>query len=110
MFIIPSNNRKEAETEDPMIPPIREKLSNFLDTADAVAATTIDVMITIVEWPSEKNVPTVTGFCPDAMRRRVMRSIAEIWSASKACLNPRTHDSRAVEMSALRHSISKCLL
>lgn len=31
---------------------------------------------TDVEWPKEKNVPTVTGRCPAAIRRRVMRSIA----------------------------------
>jgi hypothetical protein len=51
-------------------------LSKREDTAAAVAATTIEVMMTIVEWPSEKNVPTVTGFCPVASRRRVIRSMA----------------------------------
>jgi len=67
-----------------------------------------------VEWPSEKNVPTVTGRWPAAMRRRVMRSIAcpyqhwnqysgacfidtEMWSASRACLRPREYASTAVE-------------
>lgn len=31
---------------------------------------------TNVEWPREKNVPTVAGFCPAATRRRVIRSMA----------------------------------
>lgn len=31
---------------------------------------------TDVEWPKEKNIPTVTGRCPAAIKRRVMRSIA----------------------------------
>jgi hypothetical protein len=61
-FIIPSKIKKAALTELPMIPPIVLKLSNREETAAAVAATTIDVMITIVECPSEKKVPTVTGF------------------------------------------------
>jgi hypothetical protein len=101
-FMTPSRSRKEAETEEPMIPPMWEKLSNLLETADAVAATMMDVMMTIVEWPREKKVPTVTGLWPAARRRLVIRSMADIWSASKACLNPRTHESKAVEISALR--------
>lgn len=32
--------------------------------------------MTDVEWPKEKNIPTVTGRCPAAISRRVMRSIA----------------------------------
>lgn len=32
--------------------------------------------MTYVECPREKNVPTVTGRCPVAINRRVMRSIA----------------------------------
>ena len=30
--------------------------------APEVAATTLQVMITIVEWPNENQVPTVTGW------------------------------------------------
>jgi hypothetical protein len=48
------------------------------DTAAAVPATTSDVMITMVECPREKNMPTVTGRCPAAIRRRVIRSMAEM--------------------------------
>lgn len=93
MFITPSNKRNAAETEEPMMPPMWEKLSKRLETAAAVAATMIDVTITMlnltsglsfnltefviyVEWPSEKNVPTVTGFCPEARSLLVIRSIA----------------------------------
>lgn len=44
--------RKAAETEVPIMPPIRLKVSNLEETAAAVAATVIEVMITIlcVEW------------------------------------------------------------
>lgn len=58
---MPSTIRKVAETDVPTMPPIRLKESNFELIADDVAATTTDVTITIVEWPSEKNSPTVTG-------------------------------------------------
>lgn len=78
--MMPNMMRNAAETEDPMMPPTREKASNLLDTAAAVPATTNDVTITIlsrplvprhpireeyiityVECPNEKNIPTVTG-------------------------------------------------
>jgi hypothetical protein len=75
-FMMPKRIRNAALTEVPMIPPMVLNLSKREETAAAVAATTIDVMITIVEWPSEKNVPTVTGFWPVARRRRVIRSMA----------------------------------
>lgn len=92
-FIRPSKIKNAALTEVPMIPPTVLKLSKRSETAAAVAATTTDVMITIlnwvrfdltfdggdcahVEWPSEKNVPTVTGFCPVARSLLVIRSIA----------------------------------
>jgi hypothetical protein len=38
------------------------------------------VMITIVLWPNEKKVPTVTGLCPLAMSLRVIRSAHTISS------------------------------
>lgn len=108
MLAKPRRIRKAAETEVPMIPPMRPKLSNRSLIAAAVAATTMDVMMTIlrgnetrrdsepcsflsvglllllndahVECPSEKNIPTVTGRCPAATRRRVIRSIAFIFN------------------------------
>jgi hypothetical protein len=46
--MIPSNIKKAALTELPMIPPIVLKLSNFDETAAAVAATTMEVMMTIL--------------------------------------------------------------
>lgn len=88
----PRRIRKAALTELPMIPPTVLNLSKREETAAAVAATTIDVIITIlflvniaddiaevfahVECPSEKKVPTVTGFCPVASSRLVIKSIA----------------------------------
>lgn len=93
-FMIPSTIRKVADTLLPMMPPTLENAPNFDETAAAVEATTMEVMTTMldtdqflerekvrvgfkyVECPSEKNVPTVTGRWPAAMRRRVMRSIA----------------------------------
>ena len=74
--MIANKIKNEAETETPMIPPTRLKSSNFELMADDVAATTSEVIITTVEWPSEKKKPTVTGRWPDASRRRVIRSIA----------------------------------
>lgn len=99
--------RNAAETEVPMIPPILLKEPNLELIAEAVAATAIEVMTTMlgtmrlsdflslesgstrshegrkkhsyaayVEWPKEKKVPTVTGRCPDATSRRVIKSIA----------------------------------
>lgn len=52
MFIMPSTMRKVADTEVPTIPPTFEKLSNRFETADAVAATTMDVIITILHFIS----------------------------------------------------------
>ena len=45
-------------------------------------------MNTIVEWPSEKKNPTLSGRLPSAISLRVVLSIAAMWSASKACLSP----------------------
>jgi len=49
MFITPKRSRKAAEMELPMIPPTLLKDPNFEDTADAVAATTMEVATTILE-------------------------------------------------------------
>lgn len=84
-----------------MIPPTVLKLSKRDDTAAAVAATTMDVMMTMlvqsdkpkpcidrleetyVECPREKNVPTVTGCWPVASNLRVIKSIA--WIMLDSC-------------------------
>ena len=47
-FISPKRMRKPAETEVPMIPPICENAPNFFETAEAVAATTMEVIMTIL--------------------------------------------------------------
>jgi hypothetical protein len=48
MFIRPRKKRNEALIELPIIPPIRENEVKCFETADAVAATTRHVMITIL--------------------------------------------------------------
>lgn len=50
----PSRIRKAALTEVPMIPPMVLKLSNLDEIAAAVAATTMEVMITILTFVSLK--------------------------------------------------------
>jgi hypothetical protein len=49
MFITPRMIRNDAETELPIIPPTFPKALNLSDTAAAVAATTIDVTMTMLE-------------------------------------------------------------
>jgi len=44
----PRSSRKAAETEVPMMPPTREKAEKREETAEAVAATTMEVMMTIL--------------------------------------------------------------
>lgn len=48
MFMMPSRIRKAADTDVPIMPPTREKLSNLSDTAEAVPATTMEVTMTIL--------------------------------------------------------------
>lgn len=47
-FMMPRMMRKPAETDDPTMPPMWLYLSNLSRTAAAIAATTIDVIITIL--------------------------------------------------------------
>lgn len=47
-FMIPSKIRNAALTDVPMIPPTVLKLPKRFDTAAAVAATTMEVMMTIL--------------------------------------------------------------
>ena len=46
---------------------------------------------TMVEWPSENQVPTVSGLLPCCMSLRVVLSIATMWSASTAWRSPNTY-------------------
>ncbi len=54
----------------------------------------IPMATTMVEWPNEKKYPTLSGFfAPSTPRRscislRVVLSMAEMWSASKAWRSP----------------------
>ena len=58
-------------------------LSPRIPTANASASTK-----TIVEWPSEKKKPTLSGRWPSVISLRVVLSIAPMWSASKAWRRP----------------------
>ncbi|KAG7134765.1 hypothetical protein HYQ46_009050 [Verticillium longisporum] len=73
-----SRSRKVALTAVPTMLPTRARPSKRSRKAPLVAATTTQVMMTTVLWPREKKVPTETGRWPEAMRRRVIRSIAEM--------------------------------
>lgn len=44
----PSRRRKEAETEVPMMPPTRENVSNLEEMAEAVPATAMEIIITML--------------------------------------------------------------
>src|SRR5215471_17308127 len=44
-----------------------------------------------VEWPREKKNPVASGRWPSDMSLRVTLSMADRWSASKACRRPRVH-------------------
>ena len=65
-----------------------EDLSGILIEADwprlVLPAIATDASTTTVEWPSEKNRPTVTGRFFSCISLRVTLSIAAIWSASTA--------------------------
>ena len=56
---MPSNMRKTAETEVPMIPPMWLKVPNLVEMAEAVAATTREVMTTILEEHQRRKINIV---------------------------------------------------
>lgn len=62
--------RKEAETETPIIPPTAPT-SGIFSMAEVATMMAIVAPTTMLEWPSEKNRPTVTGSLPLATRLRV---------------------------------------
>lgn len=90
-----SATRNTALTAVPIMLPTREKPSKRLRRAPLVAATTMQVMMTTVLWPREKNVPTDAGRWPDAISRRVVRSMAAMWSASRPWRRPSVYDRAA---------------
>ena len=62
---------------------------------------------TNVECPSENHVPTVTGFIPLATNLLVIKSIAEIWSASNAWRRPSVYAKTAVDARDLEKSVRR---
>jgi hypothetical protein len=71
-----STSRKAADTAVPSVPPSSRNASKRSRSANAVSATPSVAATTIVEWPSEKNRPTVTGRRPSCISLRVATSIA----------------------------------
>ena len=91
----PSTQRNTPDTDVP-IRPVTECNSELpLTTGPASALTPIDNSRaspkTIVEWPSENQKPTDSGFGSgrSASSLRVALSTAAMWSASKACRSPK---------------------
>lgn len=94
-------NKKEPDTDAPIIPPTSETVPMREYTVNETAIA-ISTATTIVECPMLKNRPTVTGrWNPGplrsgtAMMRRVALSMAEMWSASSACRRPVVHATSA---------------
>ncbi len=85
--------RKVPETPVPMMLVILCSEDWLLLTAESRALTpkfsSTESKNTMVEWPSEKKNPTLSGRCPSLMSLRVVLSIAEMWSASNAWRIPR---------------------
>lgn len=84
-FITASRIRNAAEMDDPIMEPTSEEAPKRPNIATELAATTIEITTTTVEWLREKTIPTVTGRWPEASRRLTLRSMAVVWSASNAC-------------------------
>ena len=70
------SNRKAAETEVPITPPMLANPSSRSRNAAAVTATPIEASTTTVEWPSEKKSPTASGRLPSCISLRVTLSMA----------------------------------
>ena len=87
--------KKPAETSVPAVPPAVSYAERGFTTAPNTARAAIvmpaPTTITTVAWPSEKKNPLPSGLLPSAMSLRVVLSMQEIWSASKACRKPRNH-------------------
>ena len=79
----------------PTIPPSVSYADVGLTTAPNTARAAIEMptptATMMLEWPSAKKNPVASGRWPSAMSLRVTLSIAEMWSASNACRNPRVH-------------------
>lgn len=62
-----------------------------LDGRAALALLLLPIAITIVEWPSEKKYPMLSGRLPSLISLRVVLSMATMWSASNAWRRPRVY-------------------
>ena len=88
----PISSRKPPDTAGPTTPVAWCSAEPSLATAPlsprTPATTSAPSANTIVEWPSEKKKPTLSGRWPSAISLRVVLSIAAMWSASNACRSP----------------------
>jgi hypothetical protein len=89
---IPISNRNEPETTGPTRPVALWRVESSFATAPlrpcTPTVTSTPSAKTIVECPSEKKNPTLSGRWPSFMSLRVVLSIAAMWSASKAWRSP----------------------
>ena len=85
--------KKPADSSVPAVPSAvwTAELGSTTAPNTALAAMVIPAptAITTVAWPKEKKNPLPSGRLPSAISLRVVLSMHEMWSASKACLNPR---------------------
>ena len=73
----------------PAVSKVELGLTTAPNTARAAKVMPTPTATTIVEWPKEKKKPLPSGRLPSAISLRVVLSMQEMWSASKACRNPR---------------------
>ena len=89
---IPIRNRNEPDTPGPISRVASCSVEPSSSTEPVSPRTPIEKRKasrkTIVEWPSEKKNPTLSGRWPSAISFRVVLSIAPMWSASKAWRRP----------------------
>ena len=85
--------RKTPDTLVPTRPPMLFSCPLSLTTLATRAFTASPnrsaIKNTTLEWPSEKKKPTPTGLRPCWRSLRVVLSMAEMWSASKAWRSPK---------------------
>ena len=84
--------RKNPDTSVPIQPVTWCRLESSFLTGPSSERTPREIRNastnTIVECPSENQNPTLSGRLPSRISLRVVLSIADMWSASNACLRP----------------------
>jgi hypothetical protein len=86
---MPISHRNTPDTLAPMMPPTCWKSAMCDSTTLAATARPRQSASKMLECPSEKRNPTPSGRSPFCSMKRVVSSIAEMWSASKAWRSPK---------------------